>query len=247
MKRLTDRIALVTGSTRGIGKSIASRLAAEGATVIVTGRSAEQAEEVARHLTEQGGRAFGFALEVTDAASVNEVFSRVQEEIGVIDILVNNAGVTKDTLLMRMGEDDWDTVLQVNVSGAYRCSRAVLKGMMKKRWGRIINISSIVGLIGNTGQVNYAASKAALIGMTKSLAKEIASRGITVNAVAPGFIESDMTGVLNEQYKEALLSQIPLGRIGHPDEVSSCVAFLASDDASYITGHTLVVDGGMAM
>lgn len=245
--RLTEKVALVTGSTRGLGKAIAERLASEGAIVVVTGRDEAKAREIAESLGQSGGKAIGLSLEVADASSVNRVLRVIEEQVGPVDILVNNAGITRDTLLLRMDDDAWNEVLQVNVTGAYRLAKGVLRGMMKKRWGRIINVSSVVGLIGNPGQTNYGASKAALIGFTKSLAREVATRGITVNAVAPGFIQSDMTDVLSDEQKERLAEKIPLGRIGRPDEVASCVAFLASDDAAYITGHTLVVDGGLAM
>lgn len=245
--RLSEKVALVTGSTRGIGRAIAERLAREGATVVVTGRDGAKAEAVAEELVSAGGKGVGLPLEVADAESVNKVLKLIEERLGTVDILVNNAGITRDTLLLRMDDEAWHEVLQVNVTGAYRLARGVLRGMMKKRWGRIINVSSVVGLIGNQGQTNYGASKAALIGFTKSLAREVATRGITVNAVAPGFIQSDMTDVLTDEQKERLAEKIPLGRIGRPDEVASCVAFLAGDDAAYITGHTLVVDGGLAM
>ena len=245
--RLREKVALVTGSTRGLGKAIAERLASEGATVVVTGRDEAQARDVAQQLVAAGGTAIGLSLEVADASSVTRVLQAIEEQVGSVDILVNNAGITRDTLLLRMDDDAWNEVLQVNVTGAYRLAKGVLRGMMKKRWGRIINVSSVVGLIGNPGQTNYGASKAALIGFTKSLAREVATRGITVNAVAPGFIQSDMTDVLSDDQKENLAEKIPLGRIGRPDEVASCVAFLAGDDAAYITGHTLVVDGGLAM
>lgn len=245
--RLSGKVALVTGSTRGLGRAMAQRLAAEGAAVVVTGRDGTQAENVADQLVSQGLTAIGLPLEVADAESVARALQRIEERLGVVDILVNNAGITRDTLLLRMDDAAWEEVLSVNVTGAYRLAKGVLRGMMKRRWGRIINVSSVVGLIGNPGQTNYGASKAALIGFTKSLAREVASRGITVNAVAPGFIQSDMTDVLSAEQKERLAEKIPMGRIGRPDEVASCVAFLASDDAAYITGHTLVVDGGLAM
>lgn len=245
--RLADKVALVTGSTRGLGKAIAERLVRDGATVVVTGRDEAKAQEVAEGLVASGGKAIGLSVEVADADSVQRALKTIEERLGTVDILVNNAGVTRDTLLLRMDEDAWNEVLQVNVTGAYRLARGVLRGMMKKRWGRIINVSSIVGLIGNPGQTNYGASKAALIGFTKSLAREVATRGITVNAVAPGFIKSDMTDALTEEQKQRLAEKIPMGRIGRPEEVASCVAFLAGDDAAYITGHTLVVDGGLAM
>jgi len=245
--KLEGKIALVTGATRGLGKATAERLASEGATVVLTGRDAAKAQEVACAIEANGAKALGLPLEVGDAASCEALLSEIEKRLGPVDILVNNAGITRDTLLLRMDEEAWDEVLRVNLTGAYRLAKGVLRGMMKKRWGRIINISSIVGLIGNPGQTNYAASKAALIGFTKSLAREVASRGITVNAVAPGFIQSDMTDALSPEQRERLAEKIPMGRIGRPEEVASCVAFLASDDAGYITGHTLVVDGGLAM
>lgn len=244
---LTGRVALVTGSTRGIGRAVAARLVREGAVVVVTGRDKDVAESVAAELDGDGGRAIGLPLEVSRPESVDELISEVNERLGGIDILVNNAGITRDTLLMRMSDEDWDQVVDVNLKGAVRCAKGVLRGMLKKRWGRIINISSVVGIIGNPGQTNYSASKAALIGFTKSLAREVASRGITVNAVAPGYIESDMTDALTKEQKDAIADRIPQGRVGTPEEVAGCVAFLASEDASYITGHTLVVDGGLAM
>jgi len=230
-----------------LGKAIAERLAREGAAVAVTGRQSEAAERVAAELRERGGKAAGFALDVASAQSVDAVVEAVELALGPVDILVNNAGIVRDQLLVRMSEEEWDAVFETNVKGAYLCSRRVLRGMIKKRWGRIINISSVVGLIGNPGQANYAATKAALIGFTKSLAREVASRGITVNAVAPGFIASDMTDALSDAQKAALAEKIPQGRIGRPEEVAACVAFLASDEAAYITGHTLAVDGGLAM
>lgn len=226
---------------------MAERLAVEGASVVVTGRDGRRAQEVAEQLVAQGHQAIGLALEVSDAASVANALNEIEERLGPVDILVNNAGINRDMLLVRMDEEAWEEVMRVNVTGAYRLAKGVLRGMMKRRWGRIINVSSVVGLIGNPGQTNYGASKAALIGFTKSLAREVASRGITVNAVAPGFIQSDMTDALSAEQKERLAEKIPMGRIGRPEEVASCVAFLASDDAAYITGHTLVVDGGLAM
>lgn len=245
--RLSGKVALVTGSTRGLGRAMAERLAAEGASIVVTGRDGRRAQEVAEQLVAQGHQAIGLALEVSDAASVANALNEIEERLGPVDILVNNAGINRDMLLVRMDEEAWEEVMRVNVTGAYRLAKGVLRGMMKRRWGRIINVSSVVGLIGNPGQTNYGASKAALIGFTKSLAREVASRGITVNAVAPGFIQSDMTDALSAEQKERLAEKIPMGRIGRPEEVASCVAFLASDDAAYITGHTLVVDGGLAM
>lgn len=242
------KVVLVTGSTRGIGRAIATRFAEQGAAVVVTGRRESDAKEVAQAIAEEtGGQVLGMALDVSQEESVGLVLGEIQSQLGGVDILVNNAGITQDTLLLRMSEDDWERVMEVNVNGAYRCSKAVLRHMMKKRWGRIINVTSIIGIIGNPGQTNYSASKAALIGFTKSLAKEVAGRGITVNAVAPGFIESDMTAALSEEQRNALWEKIPMGRPGSPEDVAAAVLFLANDDASYVTGHTLVVDGGIAM
>lgn len=245
--RLAQKTAIVTGSTRGIGRAIAERLAALGASVAVCGRNGAQAEEVAAAIVAQGGSAHGFRCDVTSTDDVESLVQRVQEVFGSIDILVNNAGITRDSLLMRMREDDWDHVLDVNLKSIYRCTKAVLRPMLKRRSGRIINITSVVGISGNVGQANYAASKAAVIGFTKSLAREVASRGITVNAVAPGYIETDMTDALDETIKQNIISAIPIGEIGKPEDVAHAVAFLASDEARYITGHTLVVDGGLTM
>ncbi len=245
--RLARQAAMVTGSTRGIGRAIAERLAAEGAAVAICGRQREAADAVAEAIRAQGGQALGLALDVASTSSVERAVDQVLEAFGRLDILVNNAGITRDTLLLRMDEADWDQVLDVNLKGAYRCCRAALRPMLKQRSGRIVNVSSVVGLIGNPGQVNYAAAKAGLIGLTKSLAREVASRGITVNAVAPGFIETDMTAALTPTQREAIAGRIPLGRLGRPEDVAGAVVFLVSEDGRYITGHTLVVDGGLAM
>ena len=241
---LSGRVALVTGSTRGIGRAIAERLAECGAKVAVVGREQGRAEEAARAL---GGEAKGFACDVGDTAAVARLVEDVEKGFGSLDILVNNAGLTRDNLLMRIKDDDWDAVLDANLRGAFAAIRAASRGMMKRRWGRIVNIASVVGIIGNKGQANYAASKAGLIGLTKSVAKELASRNILTNAVAPGFIETDMTAAMTPEARAALHGQIPLERLGTPGDVAGVVAFLASEHAAYITGQVLVVDGGMVM
>ena len=241
---LTGRTALVTGSTRGIGRAIAATLTEAGARVAVVGRDQARAAEVAAEL---GGGAQGFGADVSDPASVVALVQAVEEAFGQVDILVNNAGLTRDNLLFRIKDDDWDTVLDANLRGAFVAIRAAARGMMKRRWGRIINIASIVGITGNKGQANYAASKAGLIGLTKSVAKELGSRNILVNAIAPGFIETDMTAAMTPEARAGLSGQIPLDRIGSPQDIAGMVAFLASDLASYITGQVLVVDGGMVM
>ena len=242
--RLDDKVAMVTGSTRGIGRAVAEVLAAAGAKVAVLGRDAGKAQVVAAEI---GHGAQGFACDVTNEASVNAAVEAIDKALGSVDILVNNAGVTKDNVFLRLQDADWDTVLEANLKGAFRTIRAASRGMMKQRWGRIINVSSVVALIGNKGQANYAASKAGLLGLTKSIARELASRGITVNAVAPGFIETDMTASLTPEQREVLAKGIPLERLGTPADVAAAVLFLASDGAAYITGQVLVVDGGMVM
>ena len=241
---LSGRTALVTGSTRGIGRAIAEALTGAGARVAVVGRDRERAEGVATEISD-GAR--GFACDVGDVASVSRLVSEVDEAFGSIDILVNNAGITRDNILFRLKDDDWDAVIDANLRGAFVAMRAVSRGMMKRRWGRIINIASVVGLVGNKGQSNYAASKAGLIGLTKSVAKELASRNILANVVAPGFIATDMTNAISEDAKKLLFAQIPLERLGTPQDVANVVAFLASDAAAYITGQVFVVDGGMVM
>ena len=241
---LSGRTALVTGSTRGIGRAIAESFAAAGARVAVVGRDEARSQEAASAISAQ---ARGFGCDVGEPASVTALVEAVEREFGAIDILVNNAGLTRDNILFRIKDEDWDAVIDTNLRGAFVAIRAASRGMMKRRWGRIINIASVVGLVGNKGQVNYAASKAGLIGMTKSVAKELASRNVLANVVAPGYIETDMTAAINEEAKAALFAQIPLGRLGMPQDIANLVTFLASDAAAYITGQTFVVDGGMVM
>ena len=241
---LTGRVALVTGSTRGIGRAIAETLAGCGARVAVVGRDAAKAAEVA---TQISPAARGFACDVADIASVTALIAAVEAEFGSLDILVNNAGLTRDNIMLRLKDDDWDAVIDANLRGAFASIRAATRGMMKRRWGRIINISSVVGLVGNKGQSNYAASKAGLIGLTKSVAKEFASRNILANAIAPGFIETDMTNAMTAEARAALTGTIPLERLGTPRDIAGMVAFLASDFGAYITGQVLVIDGGMVM
>jgi len=241
---LTAQTAFVTGSTRGIGRAIAEVLYAAGAKVAIVGREAERAQAVAAEL---GDRAVGVGCDVADGVQVEMAVAVAERALGPVTILVNNAGLTRDNILLRLSEADWDAVLDANLKGAFHTTRTVIKGMMKRRAGRIINISSIVGLTGNKGQANYAASKAGLIGFTKSVAKEYASRGVLVNCVAPGFIETDMTAALPADARDALLGQIALGRLGKPADIAHAVLFLASDLAGYITGQVLVVDGGMVV
>jgi 3-oxoacyl-[acyl-carrier protein] reductase len=242
---LNGKIALVTGASRGIGRAIAGSLAGAGARVAVVARDEQRAAAAARELPGSDHRAY--AADVADPESVRQLFERVEGDLGTPDILVNNAGVTRDNLLMRLKDEDWDAVMDTNLRGAFNTIRAASRGMMKKRGGRIINITSVVGIIGNKGQANYSASKAGLIGLTKSVARELASRGILVNAVAPGYIETDMTSELPAAAREALVGQIALGRLGQAEDVASVVRFLAGPGASYITGQVLVVDGGMVI
>jgi 3-oxoacyl-[acyl-carrier protein] reductase len=241
---LTGQTAFVTGSTRGIGLAIARQLHQAGARVAIVGRDLARAEAVAADL---GDRAAGVACDVADASQVDAAIAAAETALGPITVLVNNAGLTRDNLLIRLSDADWDQVLDANLKGAFHTMRSVARGMMKRRQGRIINITSVVGIMGNKGQANYAASKAGLIGLTKAVAQEYASRNVLVNCVAPGFIETDMTAALPPEASAALLSAIPLGRFGQPEEIAGAVLFLASDLARYITGHVLVVDGGMAM
>lgn len=244
---LKDKIALVTGAARGIGRAIALTLAQRGADVAVVDLSIEEVRPVAEEIERLGRRAMALQGNIASSADVEDFVQKISGEFGRIDILVNNAGITRDTLLMRMKEEAWDAVISVNLKGAFLCTKAVSRLMMKQRYGRIINISSVIGLMGNAGQANYGASKAGLIGFTKSVARELGSRNITVNAVAPGFIITSMTEVLPANVKEKLMEQIPLGKLGNPEDVAYTVAFLASAEASYITGQTIAVDGGMVM
>jgi 3-oxoacyl-[acyl-carrier protein] reductase len=244
---LLNEVALVTGASRGIGKAIAEQLANAGAVVIGTATTTAGAAGISERLAELGARGRGAVFDVRDIAATDALVEGIVKEHGKLSLLVNNAGITRDTLAMRMKDDDWGAVLDTNLSGVFRLSRAVMRGMMKAKHGRIINITSVVGASGNAGQANYAAAKAGVVGLTKALAREVGSRGITVNCIAPGFIDTDMTRALNEQQTQALLGQIPLGRLGQPDDIGAAVVFLASPAASYITGVTLHVNGGMYM
>jgi 3-oxoacyl-[acyl-carrier protein] reductase len=244
MMNLSGQVALVTGASRGIGKAVAEQLAAAGVKVIGTATTAAGAEAISSYLSDSGE---GLALNVTDEASIAAVLKHIDDNYGQLDILVNNAGITKDNLLMRMKDDEWDSVLDTNLKSVFRLSKGVMRGMMKRRQGRIINISSVVGTTGNPGQANYCAAKAGVVGFTKSLAQEIAARGITVNCVAPGFIDTDMTKALTEDKKQAIFANIPAARLGKPEEIAAAVVFLASPGAAYITGETIHVNGGMAM
>ncbi len=247
-KKFEGQVAVVTGAGRGIGEAIAKTLAAGGARVAVVSRTEANAEKTAQAINaDHPGAATAYAVDVADFNAVQELASTIIEQLGRVDILVNNAGVTRDGLSMRMSSEDWDVVVDTNLKGAFNFIRAVQRPMAKQRSGRIINISSVSGIMGNAGQANYAASKAGLIGLTKTIARELSGRGITVNAVAPGFIETDMTNVLPESIRTAVVERIPLGRFGAPDDIAAAVAFLAGSEAAYITGQTLVVDGGMVM
>ena len=243
-----DKIAIVTGASRGIGRAIALRLAKEGMTVAINYRNSEdKANQLIDEITRNNGKAKAYKADVSNFEDAKNLISQVKEDFGRIDILVNNAGITKDMLMLKMTEQEFDDVINVNLKGTFNCIKHINRIMLKQRYGRIINISSVIGEIGNVGQANYAASKAGVIGLTKSMAKELATRNITVNAVAPGFIESNMTDILEDKYKEQILSNIPMKRIGKAEEVANVVAFLASDEASYITGQVINVDGGMVV
>ena len=247
MSQLANQVAVVTGAGRGIGRAIALKFAAEGADIACVSRTVENSEKVAQEVRALGRQAWAYAVDVADASAVAAAAEKILADAGRVDILVNNAGVTRDTLLLRMSDADWDTVLDTNLKGAFLFTKALARSFIKQRSGRIINVSSVVGLIGNAGQCNYAASKAGLIGFTKSVAREVASRGITVNALAPGFVETDMTAALKEDQREELLKQIPLGCLGQPDDIAAAALYLASPAARYVTGQVLTVDGGMAM
>ena len=244
---LSGHVALVTGASQGIGRACALKLAESGATVAVAARNQEKLHELVSEITAAGGQAVAFPLDVVDEEQVKTMIKAAIAQFGKIDILVNNAGITRDQLVMRMKRADWDTVLQTNLTSAYLCVQQVIPSMLKQRWGRIINVTSVFGQMGQAGQANYAASKAGLIGLTMAIAREVGSRNITCNAVAPGFIETPMTDVLSDEFKQNAVKQIPLGRVGTTVDIAGAVAFLASEDASYITGHVLSVNGGMLM
>jgi 3-oxoacyl-[acyl-carrier protein] reductase len=248
MKRpFEGRVAVVTGGAKGIGRAVSRALAAGGAKVVLSGRDEAALEEACAEVRSQGGEAVAAKADVSVEADATALCDRALEAFGKAEILINNAGVTRDGLLLRMSDQDWDQVLDTNLKGAFHCIRAFARPMVRQRWGRIVNVSSVIGLIGNAGQANYAASKAGLLGLTKSVAKELASRHITVNAVAPGFIETAMTGALTDKVRESLLAQIPLGRLGSPEDVAHAVGFLCTEEAGYVTGQVLTVDGGMVM
>ncbi len=247
LSSLEGKVALVTGASRGIGQAIALTLGQMGATVVGTATSENGANAISTFLEQNGLKGFGMALDIANADSITTCLKAIEEKVGAPLILVNNAGVTRDNLVLRMKDEEWDTIIQTNLTGVFRLSKACLRAMVKAKWGRIISVSSVVGITGNPGQANYSAAKAGVIAFSKSLAKEIASRGITVNVVAPGFIDTDMTRVLPEGQKEALLTSIPMGQMGRPEDIAASVGFLASEQARYITGETIHVNGGMLM
>ncbi len=245
--KLEGRVALVTGASQGIGHACALHLARNGANVAVAARNQQKLDELVARIAAEGGKSSAFTMDVADEEQVKSAIKSVVAQFGKVDILVNNAGITRDQLVMRMKRADWDAVLSTNLTSAYLCIQQVIPSMLKQRWGRIINITSVFGQMGQAGQANYAASKAGLIGLTMAIAREVASRNITSNAIAPGFIETSMTAALSEEFKQNAVKQIPLGRVGTPDDVANAVSFLASEEASYITGHVLNVNGGMLM
>ncbi len=245
--RFEDRVAVVTGGAKGIGRAVAARLAGGGAKVVISGRDEAALESACAEIRSAGGEAIWVRADVSKAGDADQLCTKTLDAFGRAEILVNNAGITRDNLIVRMSEEDWDEVVDTNLKGSFLCIRAFTRPMMKQRWGRIVNVSSVVGLMGNAGQANYVAAKAGLVGLTKAVAKELASRHITVNAVAPGFIETAMTSALSEKVRETLKEQIPLGRLGAPEDVAHAVAFLCSEEAGYVTGQVLTVDGGMRM
>ncbi len=244
---LKDQVALITGSTRGIGKEIAVAFAKEGATVVICGTNIQRVDQVTAELKSKGLKALGCSCDVTKSEIVEEMVNKILDNLKSIDILVNNAGITSDNLLLRMKDSDWDNVMNVNLKGTFNCTKAVTRPMLKAKKGKIINMASVIGLTGNAGQANYAATKAGIIGFTKSVARELASRGITVNAVAPGYIQTEMTSKLNEKTRSEILKNIPLNKFGTPEDVANVCVFLASGEADYITGQTIIVDGGLAI